>query len=760
MRSATQALLPFVALIVGFAAGTGFGVVVLSGGGGAGVADYDSTPAGARDAPARGGQDSDTDDPKESTRRRGVSTDDVLIENSLRAGGGMPATRGEGVVAGKIHDQLGKPIEGVQVTATTGIYSLAEPPEGLEADDDDSLELRIRRLVWEHRFSEATRTTTATAADGSFSLTGMVDAEYSLEPSLVGWRFTPDGGEWTASPGESRDFTAHPVVGVAVSVRMPDGTVPEGANVWYGLTGSNDSTHYSWSADSDPLELSVGHYTFSANAGEHVEFAVGDVVVEVADDGSAAIELRLEARAGVIGKVEFAGTERPLAVGVAALSLSGGGDVDESHLLTSSNTNWIGDPFEFALLDLEPGAYLLGAVLRNGVVLGSEIVEIADGALEHVFSVGNVDVRDYVVVRPRSPDGSPVGEIRFVVGYAAGDDLSFEGNLTIEPEADGSYRVPLAVPGAPENNYNGWSRSGEVEPGNAYSGATYFVTAQSSRFGQKRVEYSPRADREIDVVFSEPAWAVVTVAGYASTVRRGGIEVMLAPATDGQSGQTTLWLDENQRRMTPQGIARVGPVEPGSYVAKLMILTPQNGYREVSQVEVTLGVGETPLTMSVPDLYDLTMVVDGDPLDLDLHRDPGPLESADFLDEGVMEGQRTVFSTLSPGRYRVRHYGEGSTGDMLVNVPSSGPVRFVPTAYNCLRIEGVPEGLAGLLERGDLVTAIGAHDMDGERRVRAALALAQAEDSVVLTVRRGGRVLEVEVPSAPLENMNYSYWVR
>ena len=53
MRSVTQALLPFVALVVGFAAGTGFGVVVLSEGGDDGVADsYDSASAGARGARA------------------------------------------------------------------------------------------------------------------------------------------------------------------------------------------------------------------------------------------------------------------------------------------------------------------------------------------------------------------------------------------------------------------------------------------------------------------------------------------------------------------------------------------------------------------------------------------------------------------------------------------------------------------------------------------------------------------------------------
>jgi hypothetical protein len=684
----------------------------------------------------------------------------VLIENALRGAGGMPPTRGDGAVKGVVLDALGNPVPDVEIVATTDIWSLEEPPEGLDEEVDDTLEAQIRRLVWEHRFREATRSTARTGPDGTYQLTGLVAASYHVEPSLAGWRFTaPGDGDWNATPGDTQDFTAHPVVGVSVSVTLSDGTVPEDAHVWYGATGSGEQHSYTWTKEAEPLELGVGLYSFSATAGAHGAYAANEVPVEVSDDGQAVVQLRLEARPGVMGKVEFSGAERPLSVGIAALYMDAG-DADPAHLMSAGHSAWVGDPFEFALLDLEKGAWLVGAVLRNGTVLDTAMLEIGDAPVEHTFHVGNVDVRDYVVVRPRSPDGSPVGELTFGIGYDAGEDLSFEGNLALAPEADGTYRVPVAVPGGPEDSYNGWSRSGEPEPGRAYSGVKYHITAQSPRFGTKRIEYDPLSKQPIDLEFSEPAFAVVTVSGYQSSSWRGRVEASLVPVGNGTQWGGTNWLSDDQRRMTPQGVARVGPVEPGTYKVTLMVLTQQNGYRPVADTEVILGIGDTGVSMALPELHELVMVVDGEPLDLDLHRDPDLGETTDFLDEGVMEGRRTTFTALAPGRYRIRHYGEGSTGEMLVDVPAAGAVPFRPVEYNALRVDNVPEGLQGILQQGDVIVGIGDSDMDGERRVRAALALAGTQDTVQLTVRRGAREMEIEAPSAQLEEGYLIYWVR
>ncbi len=751
--------MPFVALVVGFTAGAAFGVVVLSGDGSVSAA-VDRGGAERTSSRGRGAARGPAKAEQRGTRRR-VSADDVLIENALRRTGGMPAARGDGVVSGTITDSLGNPVADVDIVAETDLWSLAEPPEGLREDDDDGLEVRIRRLVWEHRFRQATRTSAVTDENGVYRLEGLAAATYTLAPRKDGWRFVASSnGEWDASPGDTRDFTARPVVGVAVTVVMPDGTTPDEAYVNYGLMGSGNTTSYTWSRDAEPLELGVGLYMFNAASGEHSEFAVSDQDVEVTADGQGLAELRLVARPGVIGSIEFSGNERPLTVGVAALSLDAGGEVGENMLMSASTATWVAEPFDFALLDLEPGSYLVGAVLRNGTVLGSAVLDVSDATLVHSFTVGNVDVRDYVVVRPRTPDGSPPGEVTFVVGYAAGEDLSFQGNLQIEPEPDGSYRVPVAVPGGPENDYQGWSRSGEVRPGVRYSDVTHFVTARSTRFGQKRIEYDPAADREVELVFSEPAWAVVTVAGYASSAWRGRVEATLVPVDRASSGGSDSSMSDDQRRMTPQGVARVGPVEPGRYVVYLMVMTPQSGYRQVAQSEVTLGAGETPVTMSVPELHDLVVVVDGENLDLDLHRDPGPGEATDFLDEGVMDGRRTTFSMMVAGRYRVRHYGEASTGEMIVDVPASGPIAFRPVAYDSLRVDQVPDVAKGVLRQGDIVVAINGEETRGGARLRAAMAVAQTGDTAELTVRRGGRTLDVEVTSTILEEGYLVYWVR
>lgn len=761
MRSASQALLPFVALVVGFVAGAGFGVVVLSDDPGAAPpeAAYDS-------ARSRGAAEADPGAAPEATRdaprRRGVSTDDVLVENALRSAAGLPPTQGDGVVTGSVRDALAKPLPGVTITATTDPWSLDEPVEGApDVGPDASLEDRVRRLVWEHRFREASRRTAVTGEDGTFRLEGLVAARYGLQVQLAGWQFECRE-DWAASPGESREFTARPVVGVAIQVVMPDGSVPDTADVWYEVSGSGSTSHHAWAPEQHQLELAAGLYTFSASAGEQSAYSVHNVPVEVTAEGGVAVDLRLVARPGVVGRVEFAGEARPMMLGITALPLGDGGDAGPERLITAPHSTWFSEPFEFALLDLPPGSYLVGAVLRTGTVLDSAVLEIADRPVEHVFAVGNVDVRDYVTVRLRGPDGAPVtGGVEFSAGYDSDGGSSFDGSFSAEPEADGSYHVPITVPGGPEEGFDGWSRSGGPFDGGLTAGLRYHLTATSERFGQKRVQYDPLVDRELDLTFSEPAFAIVTVAGYESSPWRGRVEATLLPAGAAGAFQGN-WLNDDQRRMTPQGVARVGPVEPGTYAVSLMVLTEQNGYRSVLQQEVTLGVGETPVTMVLPDLYDLIVVVDGAQLDLDLHRDPAPHQTTDFLDEGVMNGQQTTFAALASGRYRVRHYGDGSTGEMLVDVPTGGPVTFRPTPYNALRIESPPEGSDGVLQRGDVVTSIGigGQGMDGERRIRAALALAGTHETVALTVHRGGSVREIEVPSVWLEAWGFVYWVR
>jgi hypothetical protein len=739
---------------VGFAAGTGFGLVVLSDDGGAAdeaaVDRRDTSDFDPGHGPGRSGDDVG------AGRRRGVSSDGVMVENAMRGEVTVPTT-GTGVITGSVSDESGAPVAGVEISAKTDVWSLTETPAGLVEEDASTLEARIRSVVREYRFEEATRREVTTGADGSYRLEGLVDATFSLSASKAGYTFrTAGGAEWTAKPGERRDWVASPVMAVVVVAALPDGSEPESITVEYVDHAANSTYTEHLDKGDDPLELAPGEYEFTVSAGEGLRYRADAVQVVVNEGAATRVEVALKIRPGVTGSVTFGG-EEPTVVGVAALRVGDGIDAVPEQLMAAPHIAWVEPPFDYAHFDLPPGAYLLGTALRNGRVLESRMIEIGTDLLEEDFAIGNVDVRDYTVVRVRGPGGQTVREVTFSVGYEA-ENVSFEGNFEAARQADGSYRVPHTVPGSPQTGFQGWSSSGDSSAGVQHANLKSHIVVMSPQFGRKRVDFDPLSQPELEIEFGEPAFAVVSVSGYAESEWRGRVQASIRTA--GDSPGTGMWVSGEQHKMSPQGVARVGPVEPGSYAVVLMVNTPESGFKEVGQQEVTLGVGDTPLTMSIPDLHRLTVECEGAALDLDLHRDPGPNQSTDFMGGGVRDGQLTHFHAVVPGRYRVRAYGEGSPGEMLVDVPTGGTVMFRPVPYDSMRVDHVSEDLEGHLQRGDVILEIGGRALEGEAGIRAAVALAQADENVQLVVRRGASNVDVTLPSRLLESGQLTNWTR
>ena len=54
--------------------------------------------------------------------------------------------------------------------------------------------------------------------DGTYRVEGLIAADYTLTPEKPGYTFqTAGGAEWTAAPGDVRDWIASPVVSIGVS---------------------------------------------------------------------------------------------------------------------------------------------------------------------------------------------------------------------------------------------------------------------------------------------------------------------------------------------------------------------------------------------------------------------------------------------------------------------------------------------------------------------------------------------------------------
>ncbi len=743
MKRSVLLVLPLLTLALGFVAGVGFGVVVL---GGRGDADTPQSPAQTpRRAASESGAESG-DAGGGAARKRAPSGEDQAVQNALRAAGDT-AVRGTGSIRGAVLDAAGDGVADVRVSASADWDGYLEAHPEL-TDEGGTLEAELRALVRRRRFEEATRVEARTASDGTYVIEHLADAQYELYASCDGWAITA-AHESAGRPGDVVDFVATRLTLVELVPHTSDGAPLTDVEVSVHDLGDNSVENSPWTPDDPSLELSPGAYEITLTAGAQDEYRSEPLRVDVSEATTQRLDVPLVARSGVRGTVHFAGDARPASVGILAVRTSALPDLDPRRLFGADDATWVQDPWEFALLDLGQGPHLVAAVLRNGTVLDSAVVEVGTGITLHDF-VAAGDVRDFVRVRVTGADGAAVTEgCDFVVSYR-GDGVWFQGNVSAERDEDGSWRVPAIAPGGERSGVNGWSQSGGVVAGRIPSSLEYTVAVHSSALGRATLAYDPARDRELEVRFGLPAFVNLTIDGYAQSRLFGKVRAVLrAHATDTSFGSRSD--DDTEAKPNARGEARAGPVAPGDYDVVVQALTPQNGWRDVVTRTTALASGELALAISLPDLYDLTVECEGEALDLDLHNEAAHGEAMQFLDEGVREGALTHFTALPAGRYVVRAWGDGSPGEMHVTIPSPGRVLFRPRPYDALRVQSVPDALRDLLAVGDVVVAIGGREYQGDRQLRAAIALAQSGERVTFGVLRQGRVSEVVVPTESLD---------
>jgi len=109
--------------------------------------------------------------------------------------------------------------------------------------------------------------------------------------------------------GEKIDFLARPLARLPLSVFLPDGTVPQRAQIQWRRDGEDvpPQKHLaSWSLQRRILDLRPGTYVLRATCGELEELRSVEVSV-LAKPGSSneEIVLRLEKRLGITGRVLF-----------------------------------------------------------------------------------------------------------------------------------------------------------------------------------------------------------------------------------------------------------------------------------------------------------------------------------------------------------------------------------------------------------------------------------------------------------------------
>jgi hypothetical protein len=272
----------------------------------------------------------------------------------------------------------------------------------------------------------------------------------------------------------------------------------------------------------------------------------------------------------------------------------------------------------------------------------------------------------------------------------------------------------------------------------------------------QRGEYVRDSTRDLTVRFEHPATLEVTGQGYATSDLAGSLQITVSPKETGNSRRSPMHYYSGgfpgQSGLSAEGVQNFGPLAPGPYVVTVNLKRQQWAYSPISTHDVVLKSGPNTHSVPLPDLYPLTVTVEGAGDGTMLRISPvnrgGSRMYFPTPSQKVKNG-RVEFENLPAGEYHISASGGNVKGKMTVTLPGSTTVRFVAEvqrpAYR-VRITN-PEGLfarAGL-KSGDIVIGINGQDFTDPVLMATLMAAARKQKSAALTVLRGLSRVIVEV---------------
>jgi len=290
------------------------------------------------------------------------------------------------------------------------------------------------------------------------------------------------------------------------------------------------------------------------------------------------------------------------------------------------------------------------------------------------------------------------------------------------PQPDGSLLVALR----PTSSCNGRVQS--------------FVQANSKSFGVKEVEFEPGATKGVEIRYSAPAIFQPTIVGAEGTAfaRRLSVALTRPDASD---------LEAIGRRGDPA----IPPVEPGPYVAKLVLASGDGSLgRVIARVPVRLAAGVNPVTIRVPELHALNVRIPDAPKGAQVWASSADRPGrGDVQQSGFLSDDRVAsFVELPAGNYLLQVTLSGEAREMVVRVPTGGDVAFAPTTLAGLAVRIDDD--AGLMAKcgfqsGDVIVAVDGAAVDSIARVDGVFHAARGRGDVPVEVRRGARTVTLTI---------------
>jgi hypothetical protein len=495
--------------------------------------------------------------------------------------------RGEGTIRGYVRMEGGEPVADALVVARpTSGGPRRKYRRGLAGPDEQEVDKWVYDLVARRKGRDAARREARTDTAGAYEITGVTDAKHSVSAFAAGFQCTAARGSsaYNVRPNATVDFVARPVVEVAVDVLRPDGSRPPRATIECRGAATRKE---SWFPGERWIQLWPGTYTVRAVV-DQSRSEEQTILVEAGRPGPSLV-FRLEESPGLRGRILFPPELQAAQVSVYTLLFAGTEPPDHARLTAEGkNTSTAG---AYAFENLEPGSYLVGAGYGDKSVAATAVVRIGDGVVEQDLQLPPPDAERFVIVHVLGPEGERPSSVRFETSYSGGS-LGASGGGRSFLRSDGAYFVP----------HHSWDT---LRYGSNHADPRWFVKAVSDDFGAIKKEYSPGKDKELTIRFQPGARLTARIAGYVDSGHEGHLLVALKEA-----GAYDPYLGRRHRELMPdeEGRQLLGPFQPGSYEAILVLRRPLGVSWPLERVPLVLRPGENELAIPLPALHTLTVV--------------------------------------------------------------------------------------------------------------------------------------------------------
>lgn len=454
---------------------------------------------------------------------------------------------GTGVISGTVRSSQGEPVEGVDIIAQ------APPPEAWSKElegrpwEDRPLEERVERLARAERWRDATSRRVKSAADGTYTLTGVPDLPHRVDARSELHRVRPAQGSSARDvrPGGTVHFTADPRTGVVLDVRLPDGTQPESAQVKFQR--GKATSMLGWTPSSGRVDTDVGPASMTVEAGKWSEFQSETIDVNVPARPSAEAQVvRLRSRPGILLVAKAAPGFEGLRTTPAITGVSGEDVIGDER----GRPRRADAAAEQVFLDLSPGVHTV-TLTHDGASFAKAQVTVGEG-LARVELTAPPPAAARVVEVTVTPAATTTGRVEFRW-------------VKEDSESRWEYRTPYAerrpgdwivlVPGANDPPAGGGG-SGTGDPGQVQW--TLAVVVDNVPRGQS--VWTP-GTASLTIVATEPMSIDVVVDGIAGTgLERKLQATALVVKRSAKGGYSAM--GAGNATVDEKGRCRIGPIAP------------------------------------------------------------------------------------------------------------------------------------------------------------------------------------------------------